>query len=580
MIQAESRIEKRPRTFLPGDFTVRNWEELQPYFESLLEREIPALRELEQWLRDLSELESVVGEDAAWRQIRMTCDTTDPKRVEAFQDFCLHIQPQLQEYGDRLNRKLLACPFVEDLDQSLYFTFLRSVRNTVELFREANIPLQAELSVMQQQYGQVAGAMTIRVQGREYTLAQAALFLEEPGRPLREEVFRETARRRLQDRETLDMLFSSLVTRRHQLALNAGFEDYRDFRFRELGRFDYTREDCFRFHQAVRDHILPLVHDILERQRIKLGLDELRPWDTEAEAEGTRPLHPFEQGSELLEKSIRCLSRLRPFFGDCLHEMQVRGHLDLDSRKGKAPGGYNCPLAESGIPFIFMNAAGQMKDVTTMVHEGGHAIHSFLTHPLPLAAFREFPMEIAELASMSMELFSMDSWDEFFPDPEELRRARLQQLERVLVLFPWIVIVDAFQHWIYEHPSHSPAQRTEAWLETLDRYSPSGVNWAGWEDYRAISWQRQLHLFEVPFYYIEYGIAQLGAIALWKNFREDRERTLDQYMQALSLGYTRPLKELYHTAGIAFDFSTSYIQGLISFVHQEWYGLLPTDSGS
>ena len=569
MNEAASLLEKQPRHFLPEDFHVTDWDSLRPYFEELLARDIDIPERLQAWLRDVSELEAVVSEDACWRQIRMTCDTTNKELEEAFTFFCMEIQPRLQPFAFELNKKLIASSAASGLDPDRYFTYLRSVRRSVELFREKNVPLAAELSVMQQQYGMICGAMTITVKDREYTLQQAAKFLEGPDRSLREEVFRKTAERRLNDRGRLDQLFDDLLVKRAQIALNAGFDNYRDYKFQELGRFDYGVGDCLEFQEGVRQYLVPLSRDILEHQKKRIGVGVLRPWDTEAEPEGTRPLEPFQTGSELVDKTVRCFRALKPFFGDCIEVMHQMGRLDLDSRKGKAPGGYNCPLAETGVPFIFMNAAGQMRDVTTMVHEGGHAIQAFLTHGLELQAFKEYPMEIAEVASMGMELVSMDHWDLFFPDPKDLKRARLQQLERVITIFPWIAIIDRFQQWIYTNEGHSSQQRTLKWLDILEEFSPGVVDWAGMEEYRAASWQKQLHLYEVPFYYIEYGIAQLGAIALWKHYRENREKALDQYMAALSLGYTKPLRSLYEAAGLSFDFSPDHIRQLADFVQQE-----------
>ncbi|HEU4555572.1 MAG TPA: M3 family oligoendopeptidase [Chitinophaga sp.] len=568
-----ANIEKLPRRFLPENFTVTTWEALQPYFEELKQRPLNNLAELEQWLKDISELEAVVSEDACWRQIRMTCDTTDKQLEEAFTYFCMEIQPKLQPYADALNRKLLNTDLSKELGDD-YATYLRSVRKQVKLFREQNVPLLAELSVMAQQYGVISGKMTIEVNGQEYTLQQAAKFLENSDRALREEVFRKTNERRLQDKDTLDKLYTALVEKRDQVAKNAGFANYRDYKFEDLGRFDYTKEDCFQFHAAVKEHILPLVKDIQQRQAKKLGLEVLKPWDADAEAPGTTPLEPFHTGAELVNKAIACFDELGPFFGNCLRVMQQMGRLDLESRKGKAPGGYNCPLAETGVPFIFMNAAGQMKDLTTMVHEGGHAVHSFLSHYLPLSAFKEYPMEIAEVASMSMELFTMDHWDIFFSDKEELRRAKMQQLERAITIFPWIATIDKFQHWVYEHPQHTVEERTAAWVNILNEFTTDMVDWSGLEAYRAISWQRQLHLFEVPFYYIEYGIAQLGAIAMWKQYKENKQQALDNYVKALSLGGTRTLPELYKTAGIRFDFSPAYVKELADFVQQELHAII------
>ncbi|MEC5148031.1 M3 family oligoendopeptidase [Chitinophaga sp. 212800010-3] len=562
-------IKKLPREFLPENFTVTTWDALQPYFEELVQRPVANVADLGKWLKDISELEAVISEDACWRQIRMTCDTTDKTLEEAFTYFCMEIQPRLQPYADALNKKLLDSPFVNELDQDLYKTYLRNVRKQVKLFREENIPIQAELSVMAQQYGVIAGKMTINVKGQEYTLQQAAKFLENSDRSLREEVFSKTAARRLEDRQALDELYTSLVLKRDQVAKNAGFANYRDYKFEDLGRFDYNKEDVFQFHEAIRTHILPLVQQILEKQKEKLQLGVLKPWDTDAEAVGVKPLEPFHTGEELVNKAISTFDELGPFFGNCLRVMKQMGRLDLESRKGKAPGGYNCPLAETGVPFIFMNAAGQMKDLTTMVHEGGHAVHSFLSHHLALSSFKEYPMEIAEVASMSMELFTMDYWNIFFDDENQLRRAKLQQLERAITIFPWIATIDKFQHWIYENPQHTVEERTAKWLEILNEFSPAMVDWSGHEDYRAITWQKQLHLFEVPFYYIEYGIAQLGAIAMWKQFRENKQNALDNYVKALSLGNTKTLPELYKAAGIKFDFSPAYVKELADFVQAE-----------
>ncbi len=562
-------IKKLPRTFLPPDFVVTDWASLEPYFKNLLERDITDKASLEQWLKDQSELEAAVSEDACWRQIKMTCDTENKELEEAFNYFCLQIQPQIQPMADALNKKLMATPFLNELEKERYHTYLRSIRKSIELFREENIPLQAEAAVLQQQFGQITGAMMVTVNGEEYTLQQAAKFLESPDRKLREEVYRKIQDRRLQDKDKLDELYDKLITLRNKEAQNAGFDNYRDYRFKELGRFDYTKEDCFQFHAAVKQHVLPLVNDIYKKKQQQLGLDELRPWDLDAQPEGQQPLRPFKTGEELLQKSIACFNELRPFFGQCLQKMKELQHLDLESRKGKAPGGYNCPLAESGAPFIFMNAAGQMHDVTTMVHEGGHAVHSFLAHPLTLNGFKEYPMEIAEVASMAMELFSMDHWDVFFDNAEDLARAKEHQLERVISIFPWIAIIDKFQHWVYEHPVHTHEERTAAWVAVLKEFQDGVVNYEGLDNYRSNAWQRQLHLFEVPFYYIEYGIAQLGAIGMWKQYKANPQQALDNYCNALSLGGTKTLPELYKTAGLEFDFSPEKIKGLMEFVKTE-----------
>lgn len=562
-------IQKTPRHYLPADFILTDWAGLEPFFKELSDRPLHSKSALEKWLKDLSELEAFVSEDACWRQIKMTCDTTDKSLEDAFTYFCMEIQPKMQPYADALNKKLMACPFTSELDNSEYFTYLRSVKKSIELFRTENIPLQAELSVLQQQYGTIAGKMTIEMNGQEYTLQQASQFLENEDRAVREEAYKKIQERRLQDKDAMHDLYTTLIQKRHQVAVNAGFANYRDYKFAELGRFDYTKEDCFQFHKAVKLHVLPLIDKIYARKKQKLGLDILKPWDTEAEPAGTKPLRPFTDGKDLYEKSVACFEQLNPFFANCLRKMHELKHFDLESRKGKAPGGYNCPLAESGAPFIFMNAAGQMSDVTTMVHEGGHAIHSFLAHPLSLSAFKEYPMEIAEVASMSMELFTMNHWQSFFDNEADLNRAKEHQLERTITIFPWIAIIDKFQHWVYENPNHTIEERTQNWTAILKEFSTNSIDYTGLDMYRAIGWQRQLHLFEVPFYYIEYGIAQLGAIGMWMQYQKNPTQALENYMNALALGGTKTLPELYETAGLKFDFSPNYVKTLMDFTNEE-----------
>lgn len=562
-------IQKLAHHYLPKDFVLTDWASLEPYFKELSDRPIEDALGLEKWLKDLSELEAFISEDACWRQIKMTCDTTDKSLEEAFNFFCMEIQPKMQPYADALNKKLMACPFTQSLDKDTYFTYLRAVQKSIDLFRTENIAIQAELSVMQQQYGAIAGKMTITHEGQEYTLQQAAQFLESEDRSIRESVYRKIQERRLEDKIAMHDLFSSLIQKRHQVAVNAGFENYRDYKFVELGRFDYTKEDCYQFHEAVKLHVLPLIDKIYTRKKQKLGLEVLKPWDTEAEPAGTKPLRPFTDGKDLYEKSVACFEQLHPFFADCLKKMYALKHFDLESRKGKAPGGYNCPLAESGAPFIFMNAAGQMSDVTTMVHEGGHAIHSFLSHHLSLSAFKEYPMEIAEVASMSMELFSMDHWQSFFDNEADLNRAKEHQLERTITIFPWIAIIDKFQHWVYEHPAHTIEERTQTWTSILNEFSTGSIDYTGLDEFRAIGWQRQLHLFEVPFYYIEYGIAQLGAIGMWMQYQQNPNAALENYMNALALGGTKTLPELYQTAGIEFNFSPNYVKNLMDFTNAQ-----------
>ncbi|MBP6625054.1 MAG: M3 family oligoendopeptidase [Chitinophagaceae bacterium] len=562
-------IQKIPRQFIPADFQLTTWERLKPYFDELISREINDVDTLEKWLKDISEIQAVISEDACWRQIKMTCDTENKALEDSFTDFCMNIEPHIKPYADQLNKKLIACPYTKSLNQDLYYTYLRGVEKDIKLFNEKNIELNASVNVLAQQYGAITGKMSVDIEGVEYTLQQAAKFLMLSDRNIRKEVYFKVNERRQQDEHVLNKLFDELLEKRHQIATNAGFENYRDYKFEELGRFDYTVKDCENFHESIKTYITPIVEKLYAHKLAQLKLESLFPYDIDAEPVGQKPLAPFEQGEELLEKSIQVFTKLKPFFGDCLITMKKMNQFDLDSRKGKAPGGYNCPLAETGAPFIFMNAAGTADDVVTMMHEGGHALHSFLSHDLPLSAFKEYPMEMAELASMSMELFSMDHWDIFYEKDSELKRAKAEELERALSIFPWIATIDKFQHWLYTHPGHSVEERKQAWLGIHQEFAPKNISWEGLEEFRSILWQKQLHLFEVPFYYIEYGIAQLGALAMWKQYKHDKESTLNNYMRGLSKGYTQTLKELYSTAGISFDFSANNVKALSEFVQAE-----------
>jgi oligoendopeptidase F len=562
-------IQKTPRIYIPQDFTISTWDNLKPYFEELCSRNITSKTELETWLQNISELQAVISEDACWRQIRMTCDTENKTLEEAFTFFCTEIEPAMKPYFHQLNEKLIACEFVKELDKETYFVYLRSVESALKLYNEKNNSIQADINILAQQYGAITGKMSITHDGVEYTMQQAVKFLMQPDRELRETIYKKITERRKQDEDELNKMFDTLTAKRHEIAINSGFENYRDYKFEELGRFDYTVEDCTQFHEAVKKHILPIVEKIYDYKRKKLLLDVLKPYDLEAEPAGVKPLEPFKNGEDLLQKSVETFNKLRPDYGACLQRMHDIKQLDLDSRKGKAPGGYNCPLAETGIPFIFMNAASTADDVVTMMHEGGHALHSFYSHNLPLSAFKEYPMEMAELASMSMELFSMEHWNTFYTNEDELQRAKAEELERALTIFPWIATIDKFQHWIYTNPTHTHKERTENWLRIYNEFAPKNIDWTGFEDYKAMLWQKQLHLFEVPFYYIEYGIAQLGAVAMWQQYKQNKEQALDNYERALSKGYTQPLKELYKTAGIEFDFSPDRIKVLSEFLEVE-----------
>lgn len=561
-------INKKIRTYIPQQF-VMEWQNIAPILDELLHRPIQSVAELEQWLRDKSELEAALEEDFAWRYIKMSCDTANEQLVKDFQYFATEIEPKISPIANQLNQKLNDSEFIDELDHDKYFVYIRAVRNAIALYREENVELFTKLQVKQQEYQGITGAMSVIIDAQEYTLEQASNFLKDIDREIRQQAWETIQQRRLADKDKLNDLFDALIAMRHQVALNAGFENYRDYMFKALGRFDYDVKDCYDFAESIASEIVPILKDQAEQRREALGLDTLKPWDMEVSITGKPALKPFNNGEELIDKSIACFNAINPSLGHKLATMKANQLFDVESRMGKAPGGYNYPLAETGAPFIFMNSANSLRDLTTMVHEGGHAIHTFLTAGLELNDFKHCPSEVAELASMSMELISMDNWNVYFDHEEDLIRAKKEQLIDVLKTLPWVAVIDQFQHWIYTNPNHTAVDRETAFKQIYTQFGAVFADWEGYELQLGNLWQKQLHLFEVPFYYIEYAIAQLGAIAVWKNYKENPETALQQYLAALSLGYTKPMNEIYETAGIRFDFSTSYIKELADFVKEE-----------
>ncbi|MBL4655991.1 MAG: M3 family oligoendopeptidase [Bacteroidia bacterium] len=560
---------RKERKFIPEHFKITTWDTLKTYFDQLRDREINSASELEEWLQDRSELEAVLEEDLAWRYIRSTCDTASKELEDAYIFFIKNIEPNVAPYANGFNEKLLNSPYKDELDQEKYFIYLRAVKKQKELYRDENIPLLTEAQTLSQKYNSITGDMTVNIDGKELTMQQASKLLEEQDRNVRENTFRKTTERRLQDAEKLDELFTQLIAIRHKIGTNAGYDNYRDYKHEALGRFDYSVDDCMTFQEAIKAEIIPIAKAMNEHRKDALGLDSLRPWDTEVDLTGRPPLKPFNGAVDLINRSIDCFDKVDPYFSECLAIMKEMKHIDLESRKGKAPGGYNYPLAEIGVPFIFMNAANAHRDVVTMVHEGGHAVHSFLSKDLEITEFQNVPSEVAELASMSMELISIEYWDVFYNDEEELKRAKRDQLEKVFKMLPWIAVVDRFQHWIYTNNDHSVKERHEAWLEIFTDYFGNDIDWTGFEDAHRTRWHAQMHIFEIPFYYIEYAMAQLGAIAIWKNYKEDPQQALHNYKEGLKLGYTKTIGEIYKTAGIKFDFSGEYVRELAQFVKAE-----------
>ncbi|HUH74606.1 MAG TPA: M3 family oligoendopeptidase [Chitinophagales bacterium] len=564
-----SPIQRKPRQFVPENIQIQEWSDVQIYFEQLLQSEINNVNDLENWLQKRTELESVVGEDYRWKYVRQSCDTEDAEKEAALNGFIDKIMPHWMQISNQLNEKVSHSEFLDQLDKEKFKIYTRDLKNSLELFREENIPIMTEIDKLSNEYGKISGAMTVEHDGKTLTLQQAQKLLQFSDRGLRQEIFEKIQNRRFQDKEQLEDLFDKLLQLRHQIALNAGFDNFRDYMMKSLGRFDYGVKDCEDFHEAIAQVIVPIMKKINQDRSDVLKISPLKPYDMDVPVYGTEPLQPFETADELLQKSISTLEAVDTYFADCIRTMEVMNHLDLDSRIGKRPGGYNMPLPEIGVPFIFMNAAGTQSDVVTMLHEAGHAIHSFLTKDLTYDFEKNFGSEVAELASMSMELMTMDNWNQFYKDADLLKRAKREQMERVLSVLPWIAIIDSFQHWMYTHPTHTREERKSQWRKISERFSTGLINWKNYEHFLDFSWHRQLHIFEVPFYYIEYGIAQLGAIGVWKNYRENSDLAVENYKKALSLGGTVTLPEVYQAAGVPFDFSEKNISSLAELLEAE-----------
>jgi len=558
-----------PRQFVPAKVDLGSWEQVKPLFETLEARiqSCAGAQALEQWLIDWGELSAALDEESSRRYIAMTCHTDNPQAESVFLQFVEQIEPQTKPCQFRLEKLYLGHPARGSLPADRYTMLDRQARVHVELFRDENVPLETEETKLGQQYQKLSGSLTVSFRGEEKTLVQMGRHLEEPDRPTRKEAWELVANRRLQEAEKFETYFEQMLELRERIATNAGFPNYRDYAFRARGRFDYTAKDCESFHQAIELEILPVLRELQAQRRAQLGLQTLRPWDLAVDPLNRAALRPFEGVDQMLRGTQKVFAGLDGDLAGEFRLMQDLKLLDLDNRKGKAPGGYQCTLAESRLPFIFMNAVGIQRDLETILHEAGHAFHALATREEPLYAYRSAPIEFCEVASMSMELLGGEFIGAFYPPPEA-KRARHDHLEGIVEVFPWIATVDAFQHWLYTHPGHTRAERAAAWVGLMERFG-GDVDWAGYEQVRANLWHRQLHIFLHPFYYIEYGIAQLGALQVWANYHHNPASALAAYKQGLRLGGSRPLPELFSTAGCRFDFSTETVRPLVQLVREE-----------
>ncbi len=547
----------------------QTWEDVEPTFTTLLQRPIHSVQDLSTWITERSDLEAQLGETISWAYIQLSADNQNQAANQRYQYVIQEILPKLDPLDQALNKKLVESPYLNQLDARRYEIYLRNIQASVDLFQEENVALNTDVQLKTKEYARIFSQMMIGMDGKQMTLQQANTILEEPNRQRRRNIYHKINRRILQDTSQLDQLFDELLQKRHAIACNAGMDNYRDYAFQELGRFDYSPADCHDFHQAVKAEVLPILNELYLTRKQNLKVTQLRPWDLNADTAGQAPLHPFKDTNELLHKGIQCLEQVHPEYAQIIRLIQQNGFLDLASRPGKRPGGYNMPLQATRMPFVFMNATNSLGDLRTFMHESGHAIHFFLTRDYPLLFDRKFTFEVAELAAMTMELLTMDHWHLFFPNEADLRRAKITQLEHVLKVLPWIATIDQFQHWLYTHPNHTQEERRAKWTESFHAFTPGVLDYSSLEQYIENLWHKQLHLFEVPFYYIEYGFAQLGAIALWRQYRENPEQAVAAFTRAMRLGNTRSIREIYAEAGIRFDFSQEYVRDLGTFVRGE-----------
>ncbi len=559
----------KPRSFVPSEIDLGDWPQIAPLFDQLEARMTQArsVADLEKWLLDWSELSAALDEEASRRNIAMTCHTDNAEAEKAYLYFVEHVEPQLKPRQFALEQLYVAHPQRKNLSQPRYEVFDRDVANHVQLFRPENVALETEEAKLGQQYQKLIGAQTVKFRGEEKTLVQMGRFLEEPDRALRQEAWELVARRRLQDVEKCDEIMDELIKFRHQIAKNAGFDNYLEFIFRQKGRFDYTPADCVKFHDAIESEIMPAVRAIQNERKRQLNLAKLRPWDLAVDPQNRAPLKPFADVGEMVSRTQKIFNQLDAGLAANFQELQDKKLLDLDNRKGKAPGGYQSTLSEARVPFIFMNAVGVQRDVETILHEAGHAFHAQATRGEDLYPYRSAPIEFCEVASMAMELLGNEFIEEFYA-PAEAARARKTHLEGIIGFFPWMAVVDGFQHWIYTHPGHTRAERKAAYLKLMDRFG-GDVDFSGFGEVRVHSWHRQLHIFLYPFYYVEYGIAQLGALQVWANSKANRSKALGDYKKSLTLGGSRPLPELFAAAGSKLDFSAATIKPLIQLAGSE-----------
>ncbi len=551
------RLRFTPPALDPAELT-----SIEPWFDELAMRRIDDAPALQRWLEDESELLARIAGEQARRYVRMTRHTDDAAAKAAYLAMEQQVMPRVKVRANELDRKFLASPALAQLTSAEHRVIERRRRTQNELFRPENTELQRQEAELQTQQQELTGGITVTLDGETLTLQQLGPWLERQDRDARERAFRAglAARRELWPR--LETIFDRLVALRTEIARNAGFTTYTPFRYLDLGRYDYDEHTCRALHDAIADCVVPAVRELDRRRARALALPRLRPWDLEVDPSGRPPLRPFATEAELVALCRRLVAAVDPTFASWLDELASRGLLDLMSRKGKAPGGYQYQLEDERVPFVFANGVGVHHDVQTLLHECGHAFHSLLCRDHALLQHRDYPIEIAETASMSMELLGLEHVGTVYGD-DDARRVRKKHLEGVLRTLAWIASIDAFQHWIYGAPGHDHEQRRVAWLDIRRRFG-GDVDWTGLEDALAMQWIAQPHLFHHPFYYIEYAIAQLAALQVWQRYRRDPSDALAAYRRALSLGGSRPLPDLFEQLGVRFQLDAGALRPLVA----------------
>lgn len=548
----------------PEAFRDATWTDVVPFYDALAAAPLEATSaSVEPWLATWSRLDTLIGEAGTLAMIAYTANTADEAREQAYLRFSMDIFPKLEEQQVRLARRLLDLGWTrDDLD-----TTLRRFRTDIEIFREANVERFSRIEELSAGYQKLVGGLSVQWEGEAKTIPQLQPYLKAADRHVRERAFRLGAEAYLEKRDELADCFDRMYALRVAVAKEAGFADYQQYCFAAKHRFDYTPHDTARFHEAVRETVSPAVAQLMEHRRKSLGLNELRPWDVSVDLDTKEPLKPFASVDVFVERARHIFNRVDAELGEQFALMANESLLDLESRPGKAPGGYCTDLSFRGRPFIFMNAVGVPDDVNTLVHEAGHCFHDFATHQLPFTWMRKTGHEAAELASMSMELLAMPYLvqpDGYYTQ-DEARVAWLEHLEDVLGALVHIASVDAFQAWIYTDPAGADRDARDAkWLQLRSDFE-QGVNWSGLDRERVARWYRQLHIFELPFYYIEYGIAQLGALQVFRNAVNDAGNAVAMYKQFLALGGTRTLPELYAAAGAKLVFDAETMKELVDF---------------